>query len=140
MTSYRSKVDWWFYLVIAVFFALTMLMLYLVGYSIATYIIAGVTFLILLPMLVDTRYILMQDAIMIKCGLIMNFVVRYSDITSVRPTKSWLASAALSTDRIEIRWGKRSWGMIHVSPKKKVEFLQELTTGIKEAEQKKLQE
>ena len=93
--KYHSKKDWW------------------IGIALLIGFVAWIWF--------GTYYVFGEESLIIRCGPIKENVP-YRKIISVKKTKNPLSSAALSIDRIEIRYGS----VVLVSPLKKEEFLAEL--------------
>ncbi len=126
-TRFYSKVDWWYYLVIA-FIALT------VGYAFYVEIPRGdatmlefafaFTLGIGLPvaLLFFTYYEVGENELTVRAA-VMTWKVPLKDIRSVTPTNSVLSSPALSMDRLEIKYGNKS---VIVSPKDKDGFTKAL--------------
>lgn len=130
---YRSKIDWWFYLIVAFFtFEVIRLWMFYFEYHNAVFIITGIllaciNFLFIIPLMFDTSYTFEDGSLRIKCWICTNMRIKYSDIISIRETKNPLSSAALSIDRIEIRFfSGESTNCILISPVKKKEFLEKL--------------
>lgn len=69
------------------------------------------------------RYTFAADELIIRVGPIVT-KVRYDQIQTVRPIRSYLSSAAAATERLEIRYGR--YDMVHVSPLDREGFLREL--------------
>ena len=140
--KYKSKIDWWFYLV-AIGFAVIIIFLFFSGFTLdnqsikIVLIITGVLFvglflLIIIPVIFCTYYVLEDDYIFIKCGKLSSDKIRYSDIISIEETRNPMASAAPSLDRlgIEYKYESKSYcrnGYILISPKLKHEFLSDIS-------------
>ena len=135
---FRSKVDWWFYVLLAS----VALVLGFTAYAVAG-IEAGdasrdmaapaLTFSILaisvlpalgLPLwlLFSTGYTLDATQLRVKSGPFA-WTVPLADIRNVRPTRNPLSSPALSLDRLLI---EHAGGMLMISPADKDGFLNEL--------------
>ena len=126
-TRFYSKVDWWYYLVIA-FIALT------VGYAFYVELPRGEATMpelafafalgIGLPvaLLFFTYYEVGENELTVRAA-VMTWKVPLKDIRSVTPTNSVLSSPALSMDRLEIKYGNKS---VIVSPKDKDAFTKAL--------------
>lgn len=68
-----------------------------------------------------TYYEFLDDMMVVKCGPFRERI-KLSDIKSVKETRNPLSSAALSIDRLELRYGFS--GMVLVSPKDKEAFIE----------------
>ncbi len=86
-------------------------------------IIVAVTFFVLW-ILYGTRYVLTNENLVALCGPFRT-VVPLAAIEEVRPSRSPLASAAPSLDRLEIRHSGRKLGLL-ISPADKAGFLADL--------------
>lgn len=124
--TYRSAVDWWFYVVVfgvAIATIPTMVPLFASGQPIQV-LIAVFTLLLAcgLPLwlLASTYYRIDASALIVRSGP-FRWTVPLSEIRSVRPSRSLLSSPALSLDRIRIDYGRgRS---LMVSPRDREGFL-----------------
>jgi uncharacterized membrane protein YdbT with pleckstrin-like domain len=86
------------------------------------------TNVIIMPWWFNTYYVLEQSELIIKLGgMGKGKRIPYSDITSVEESRNPLASAALSLDRIEIKFKAGKTGsftdVVYISPKEKQNFL-----------------
>ena len=128
--KYKSKIDWWAHLVLAIMpiTNLWMLMSFIqqgdLVVLITTIIFLLMNIFLILPIWLNTCYILGENELIVKCGIGKGTRITYESIKSVRESKSLLASAALSIDRIEIMFGVSD--MVLVSPKEKSDFLRQL--------------
>lgn len=122
---YPSKKDWWIGIIIWIPMTFGL-------YATAYAAIAGelsFIFFVIYALLIGlvawiwfgTYYVFEEESLVIRCGPIKDFVP-YKKIISVKKTRNPLSSAALSIDRIEIRYGK----VVLISPLQKEEFLAEL--------------
>ncbi len=73
---------------------------------------------------INTYYEIQEDNLYIRSGPIRQ-TIPLKSIHTVRPTVSVLASAATSSRRLEILYGK--YDFVHVSPLEEEEFLNQLT-------------
>jgi len=127
--TYRSAVDWWFYVVVfgvAIATIPTMVPLFASGQPVQV-LIAVFTLLLAcgLPLwlLASTYYRIDAAALIVRSGP-FRWTVPLSEIRSVRPSRSLLSSPALSLDRIRIDYGRgRS---LMVSPSDRDGFLRAL--------------
>jgi hypothetical protein len=81
-----------------------------------------------MPWWFNMHYILDENELIVRLGGFgKGKRIAYSDITSIEETRCPLASAALSLDRIEIKFRIGKTGsvidVIYISPKEKQEFL-----------------
>jgi hypothetical protein len=67
-----------------------------------------------------TYYYISDDLLMIRCGPFKE-KIKIEDIKSIKKTRNPISSAALSLDRMEIRYG--DYGMTIISPKHEEEFI-----------------
>lgn len=67
-----------------------------------------------------TRYYITEEILIVKCGPFSEKIA-IKDIKSIKKTRNPLSSAALSIDRIEIRFGYS--GMTLISPKDRERFI-----------------
>lgn len=70
-----------------------------------------------------TYYVLTENGLIIRSGPITK-TIPYESITKAKPVRSWMSSAALSSRRVEISFGR--YDMIHISPLDEYIFLAEL--------------
>lgn len=123
--KYHSKKDWWIGIIIWVPMTFG---LYATAYEAFAGELSYIFFIIFALLIgfvawiwFGTYYVFGEESLIIRCGPIKENVP-YRKIISVKKTKNPLSSAALSIDRIEIRYGS----VVLVSPLKKEEFLAEL--------------
>jgi predicted ABC-type exoprotein transport system permease subunit len=72
---------------------------------------------------IETYYILNEDVLFVRMGPITKSIP-VSSITKVKSTKSWIASAATSSQRILIHYGR--YDEIYISPLNEELFVAEL--------------
>lgn len=128
---YKSKVDTWLGLVLvgsaaACLFAFVIA----VGSGSALAIALVLPSVVLgagLPLwlLASTNYTLSDSKLFVKCGPFKRDIP-IAQISSIRATSNPLSSPALSTDRLQIDYGRGQ--SIMISPKDKEEFLRDLET------------
>lgn len=122
MTVFKSKIDWWFGLVLV----------YPIFVSIKTILEGewmgllglGVVVGLILVFSKTTRYIINENQLIVKSTWIVNERIDISKITKIEKSNSVLSSPALSLDRLRIRYNK--YDEILISPKEKKEFTDEL--------------
>jgi len=124
--TYRSAVDWWFYVVVfgvAIATIPTMVPLFASGQPV--HVLTAVFILLVacvLPLwlLASTYYRIEASALIVRSGP-FRWTVPLDEIRSVRPSRSLWSSPALSLDRIQIDYGRgRS---LLVSPRDRDGFL-----------------
>src|SRR5699024_11887301 len=93
--------------------------------SVVAYVIGGLTIALLLWLWFGTNYKIEEKLLKIKSGPFRS-TVNIEDIKRLNATKTLLAGAALSIDRIEIL--HRKYDIAIVSPKDRTEFVQALLT------------
>ncbi|MCC8112889.1 MAG: PH domain-containing protein [Bacteroidales bacterium] len=128
--KYKSKIDWWIGAVLWVpalalvaiwvnaaisFSSQDLLILLLVSLpTIFSFWLVGSVFF-------NTYYVINGATLTVRCGVMMNTKIKIDEIASIMPTKTKLSSPALSTDRLEIRYGK--YGKVVISPENKEAFI-----------------
>lgn len=135
--QFKSKVDWWFHLAMALY-AVCMAALFVASsyaqppvHSLCalTFVVMLVFFLtVLLPSYLFTRYIFEPGGLRIRSGWGRGRTIPYCDILACGPQSGRANyAAALSKDRLTVtyRW-KNVTRTIHISPKEKEAFMGEL--------------
>ena len=122
MKIFKSKIDWWFGLILVypIFLSITAL---LEGEWIGLLGLAGVVGFILI-LSKTTQYIINENQLIVKSTWIVNQRIDISKITKIEKSNSILSSPALSLDRLLVRYNK--YDEILISPKEKIEFIDEL--------------
>jgi hypothetical protein len=136
--KFKSKVDWWMWVIFYVAAATTIRLTYLAltdhRNAVNVWAVAVMwvcEFAILIPIFLRTYYILESDALYIFCWFSKERIP-YSQIISLKETRNPLASAALSIDRIEIKYRTKTWtSTIMISPKSKQDFIRLLEERLK---------
>jgi hypothetical protein len=130
--TYRSKKDTWLVIVIAASVILTILAgatLILFGEAIWQRVIGIVIVIVsLIPVLLTTpvSYTIDRSSLHIRSGY-KHWTIPLQNILAVRPSRDWIASPALSMNRLEIEY--RDWegnSFILISPEKTDHFLNDL--------------
>ena len=122
MKVYKSKIDWWFGLVLVypIFVSIKSMLegewIGLLG--------LGVVVGLILVFSKTTRYIINENQLIVKSTWIVNERIDISKIAKIEKSNSVLSSPALSLDRLRIRYNK--YDEILISPKAKKEFTDEL--------------
>lgn len=122
MRVFKSKIDWWFGLILVypIFLSIKAM---LEGEWIGLLGLTGVVgFILILSM--TTRYIINENQLIVKSTWIVNERIDISKITKVEKSNSILSSPALSLDRLLVRYNK--YDEVLISPKEKKEFIDEL--------------
>jgi hypothetical protein len=125
--KFKSKIDWWAYLVFAIIpiFNIWMIVMFILRGGVALGVSACIFLLLniflIVPIWVNTYYVIGENELLVRCGLGKGTKIEYKSIKNVKESRSPLASSGLSLDRIEISWGVGN--MVYISPKNKQEFL-----------------
>lgn len=112
MMYFKSKVDWWFFLVVVVvtgFLCFTLVPLILSGQMPVLYFIGILLLSAGIPvwLLFSTGYWVDAEKVRVRAGP-FTWIIPIKDIDSVRPSRALWSSPAMSFDRILIRYaGKR---------------------------------
>lgn len=128
---YRSKIDWW---LAAILIVATIAPLY---FMIQEWIeekqwdILEVLWIMVLEIflfsLFTIHYVLYENHLAVKWGMLTVQRIPYDSITSVKPTCNPLSSMAMSLKRIQIDYGSSgSHNMILISPIRREEFIQKV--------------
>ncbi len=127
--KFKSKVDWWFYLLVIILPLILMinLLVTIAGLNATQLIVVVIIFalVMLLPLwlLLRTYYIIKNNSLIIKSGP-FKWDIKISEIASVKPSRSLLSSPALSLDRLEIIYeGTKS---VLISPINQKEFIKSI--------------
>lgn len=85
----------------------------------------GVLPALVLPLwlLLDTRYQLTAERLLVRCGP-FRWRIALSEIRAVTPTRSLMSGPALSLDRLRVDYGR--WRSVLISPRERQAFLDEL--------------
>ena len=132
--KFKTKIGWWFHLTMLVIIAIGCAMPLALGiqYDSTSTLVVGaimsvITLVVILPMYLNTYYVLENETLHIRCGFIVNMRIPYKDITMIYETKDPSASIGLSLDRISINYSK---GEVLISPRNKQEFMRLLNEYI----------
>ena len=122
MKIFKSKIDWWFGLILVypIFLSITAL---LEGEWIGLLGLVGVVGFILI-LSKTTQYIINENQLIVKSTWIVNERIDISKIKKIEKSNSILSSPALSLDRLLVRYNK--YDEVLISPKEKKEFIDEL--------------
>lgn len=125
-SMYKSKIDTWLIVVLACTVAASAYaarQVLLTQPAPAAWLLIPIVGLgVLLPLwtLLDTRYTLTPDTLIIRSGP-FRWQIRIADIIRITPTHSPLSSPALSLDRLRIEY--RNGRAVMISPRDKAQFI-----------------
>jgi hypothetical protein len=80
----------------------------------------------ILHLFTSTYYQINGNQLIVKSSFVVNLNIDIASIKKITKTNSALSSPAMSMDRIEITYGK--YDSVIISPKNKMEFIQEITS------------
>jgi hypothetical protein len=127
--KHYSKVDAWIAIVII---STTLISLYTIWLIPSNeqwigYIVFIPTVIFMLSFLLNTYYVFEDEYLLCMLGFFPQ-KIRYENIKSIKKVKNFLSSAALSSDRIEIKEKNKNYftGTTYISPKDKDDFYEEL--------------
>ena len=131
---FKTKVDWWLQLIFAGFIIATILAIAGVfaggtGSFIIAIVFAPVSILIILPIWLNTSYLMDESSLQVQCGFIKHAKIDYGLILSVSEALNPISSPALSFDRLEIQYRNKysvAVRTIIISPKDKQGFIKHL--------------
>lgn len=123
---YRSKIDSWILAILVVAMGVCLYASYQAFngeegafWPVMLTLLVGVG--LPLWLVVDTRYVIETQRLLIRCGP-FRWKVPLRDITSMEPSRNPLSSPALSLDRIRIEYG--TGRSIMISPRDKQKFIE----------------
>lgn len=125
---FKSKIDWWMHVLFNFFFAITIVstVLMVINYSLIllfnVILLSLIDVVFLIPTYLSTKYYILPDQLLVTCGL-FKIKIKYEDIKKVEKSRSPLASAALSIDRIKISYNNDE---VFISPKNQDKFIENL--------------
>ncbi|MCU4412691.1 PH domain-containing protein [Acinetobacter sp. WU_MDCI_Axc73] len=135
MQTFRSKKDWWIlgFIIAATGILLQMLWSMQLRGTLQEYpehgLVYALTIAIMWWPVMNTRYILTQDHLMIH-SMFLKWTISLSDIQKITPTNNPLSSPALSLDRLKIDYQKDGKSKsVLVSPKDKQKFIEALQSN-----------
>ncbi|SFS36737.1 PH domain-containing protein [Mucilaginibacter polytrichastri] len=121
---YPSKINYFLWVPIVVLIFGTLVSAIIKG-QIPAIIILSIAFgIVLLPIVLNTKYTINNDALIIKSGLIIKIDIDIKKIKKVIPNNTIWSAPALSSDRIEIFYN--TYDSVVISPKNKKEFIEML--------------
>ena len=132
MTTYRSKIDHGFWLIMmmvmlpGIFTPIIMKPTIEVSEILLLILSISLPALLIINIYTNTYYTIDEEnlSLRIKSGFIINSRYDISKITKIRNTRTWLSSPALSLDRIELTIGK--YNKVVISPRNKAQFINHL--------------
>lgn len=144
--KFKSKVDWWYYIIVLLFSFCTFRVCYnfyiaenVKEHPLLILLFLMCEFLFLLPNLFFTYYILEKDCMYVRSGYFYYRCIVYHDIVKIRETKSVFSAAGLGLERIEITYKyKDSIDTVLISPKEKEKVRKELGERVKKQNVKDL--
>ena len=122
MKIFKSKIDWWFGLILVYPIFLSIKAMLEGEWRGLLGLAAVVGFILFLSK--TTQYIINENQLIVKSTWIVNERIDISKITKVEKSNSILSSPALSLDRLLVRYNK--YDEVLISPKEKKEFIDEL--------------
>ena len=123
---YRSKIDVWLVLFVFGVCLLFSMPLLFIQFSWVGFIMISMTILFLLDLFFNTRYIVADTVLYVRCGIFLKSTYHIELITEILDTKSIMNAPALSLDRIKIVFKDK--GELIISPVRKSYFIRTLTT------------
>jgi uncharacterized membrane protein YdbT with pleckstrin-like domain len=129
--TFRSKIDSWLVVVLGAALALPLIQAFTALREGDNAVVPVVVFMVLVVLLVwlllTTKYTINSETLVIQSGPLKVFIDR-SEIVQIVPTKSIVASPAMSLDRLRIDYagGRKS---VLVSPRDKAGFLKAIAVS-----------
>ncbi|CAM4240024.1 DUF304 domain-containing protein [Bordetella tumbae] len=122
MKKYPSKVDLWLIALLAVVTALLAWGTWHSGHVLA-FVVMILWLAILALTIFPCYYVLTDSHLLVRCGM-RKWKISYTDIKSVRRSRSFLAGPALSLQRVEIQVGP--FDAILLSPLDRDKFIEDV--------------
>lgn len=130
MTTYRSKIDHWLWVLIVAIFIASYTPAFFTPDTPWLPIILTLIFpaFLIINIYTNTYYTIDEEKqiLRVKSGFIVDYKYDINKITHIRNTGTWLSGPALSLDRIEITLDKRR--KVVISPLYKPQFIKHLTS------------
>lgn len=127
--KHYSKVDAWIAIVIISTILISLYTVWLIpsNEQWIGFIVLIPTVIFMLSFLLNTYYVFEDEYLLCMLGFFPQ-KIRYENIKSIKKVKNFLSSAALSSDRIEIKEKNKNYftGTTYISPKDKDDFYDEL--------------
>jgi len=132
--KFKAKIDWWMLLIFVSFLALNIWAVWGLftggaGSIILAIVFTPINIFLMLPIWLNTYYLLDESELLVKCGLGKGTRIGYSQITSVSKTRNLISAPALSLDRLEVRYKSISGSFsdtVIISPKDRAGFIEQL--------------
>ncbi len=119
--EFKSKVGWWYHLVLLIM-AIVTIKLFVSGGHVAAMVIMLLCTMVFIHMLLNTWYRITADGYLVAhCSFFPEKRIAIAEITGVGLSSIPVWSYALSFDRLIIMKGEQQWLMI--SPRNKQEFV-----------------
>ncbi|MEZ4357869.1 MAG: PH domain-containing protein [Eubacteriales bacterium] len=136
--KFKSKIDFFFYVLTIVITAGTAVFFYgyFKGNSLLLY--AGILFgafdlIFLIPTVFNTYYLIKDDYLIVKSCAFVSRKIPIKDIISVEATKDPSSAPAISMNRLKIEYKQDEYQIVLIiSPKEKQKFIDELKKKMKE--------
>jgi len=123
--TYPSAVDTWLVAVV-ILAILGPLAFALLVNDIITLFVSGGIFLLLLLFGYPARYILTEDALIIRMGFLYRKRIAFDQIENLSLSDNPLSGPAWSLKRVEVKLRSGLWGFVLISPKERSMFMDEL--------------
>ncbi|MCQ2253481.1 MAG: PH domain-containing protein [Bacteroidales bacterium] len=124
MKTFKSKIDWWIYLALAILFGVLIFAQLHSNKTFVTTIIFSLIFYFTALMSLGISYTIQDGKLMLKAAFINLGDLEISKITKIQKTSTILSAPAASLDRIALYEGKKLVAVI--SPKERQEFFDAL--------------
>ena len=124
MQVYKSKIDAW---LLAVVFVPLLIILFqaLVTFTWALFVFIAIIIAFMIYMFTKTMYVIDNDSLKVKMGIIKYKQVKISGIISVKKTSNPVSAPALSLKRLEVRYGNQ-FDYLLISPRDREAFISSL--------------
>ena len=133
--NYKSAIDYPYYLILILSLVTSIVLIaeYITSKEIRIvgWIFSLAGFMYVLPLLLNTRYTLLDDKVNIKCGFFLNINIKYEKIISIAKTMKRGKAGGLSMNRVLIKYyfGAKEKSIL-ISPKYRDDFIRELNSRI----------
>ena len=121
---YPSKINYWLYLPPAILIAFFLIFSIIKVLYIGIAVLSFTGGLIVFPILLYTRYLINNNNLNVRSGLIININIDINKIKKIVSTDSISSAPALSSDRIEIFYN--TYDSVIISPQNKKDFIETL--------------
>ncbi|MCI9845885.1 PH domain-containing protein [Flavobacterium pectinovorum] len=121
MEKFKSKIDLWLILFLAIILGGMLIKLLYDGvWLVSLLIFSQIVFIA--HMFTTTFYVIESEKLIIKCGFLINTSISVATIKKISETNNIMSSPALSLDRLEILYNK--FDTVMISPKDKTRFIE----------------